>query len=592
MHVKESYTTYTNVVYISAITKYGSTSFTPVNVKQTEAESAFSILNTVALSSVGDWAGNAYSATKLQTARTIRVNLASTSAASFDGTANITPGVTGTLPTGNGGTGVTSHTANRLVWSTSATAIQAGYHYAATDRVAINYTSAPSENFYVSGTSRFTNTIKLNQEDNVALNFRPGLDGYSTTASHFTSGNEALVFATKNAVTSFIFINGEDSITNHAADRWTKITPALQIKKNSVYIGSLIGEGVTPAYKFYVNGTTYLNGATIINGATTVSSTITAAGMIRCNGAPIFSYRYSQSNNAPAFIFDKAGSNYTGIGANGSSDTIYFGAVGTDGNWNWVTSYKQKWVFNGSVTADSFNGPSTSANYLNINNSANCADGLQYIQTSAQTAGGDLPTATWWHVIKMNHGTGDTYYKRLLAFNFWTGNDIRTGNADGDGKVDAWYKVWCQGNSVTGAVWNDYAECRESDTQEAGYVLAETGKDNLVKTTERLQHFAGVSSDTWGFSQGETEKAKTPIAVAGRVLVYPYQDRDSYQPGDCVCAAPGGTVDIMTREEVIRYPDRIVGTVSCVPNYEEWGGGEGADRDPVKVNGRIWIKVR
>lgn len=120
----------------------------------------------------------------------------------------------------------------------------------------------------------------------------------------------------------------------------------------------------------------------------------------------------------------------------------------------------------------------------------------------------------------------------------------------------------------------------------------EDGDDTLTKSTERLQAFAGVSSDTWGFSEGETEKAKTPIAVAGRVLVYPYQDRNNYKPGDCVCAAPGGTVDIMSREEVREYPDRIVGTVSCVPTYDTWGGGEGADRDPVEVNGRIWIKVK
>ena len=47
-------------------------------------------------------------ATRLQTARTIRTNLGSTSTASFDGTANITPGITGTLPIANGGTGATS----------------------------------------------------------------------------------------------------------------------------------------------------------------------------------------------------------------------------------------------------------------------------------------------------------------------------------------------------------------------------------------------------------------------------------------------------------------------------------------------------
>lgn len=141
-------------------------------------------------------------------------------------------------------------------------------------------------------------------------------------------------------------------------------------------------------------------------------------------------------------------------------------------------------------------------------------------------------------------------------------------------------------SAVHSAVWNDYAEYRESDTNEPGYVVYENGDDTLSKTTERLQHFAGIISDTFGFCEGETEKAKTPLAVAGRVLAYPYQDRDNYKPGDCVCAAPGGTVDIMTRDEITMYPDRIVGTVSCVPNYEEWGTGN------VKVNGRIWIKVK
>lgn len=49
--------------------------------------------------------GSATSAVKLQNARTIRTNLQSTSTASFDGTANVTPGVTGVLPVANGGTG-------------------------------------------------------------------------------------------------------------------------------------------------------------------------------------------------------------------------------------------------------------------------------------------------------------------------------------------------------------------------------------------------------------------------------------------------------------------------------------------------------
>ena len=137
-----------------------------------------------------------------------------------------------------------------------------------------------------------------------------------------------------------------------------------------------------------------------------------------------------------------------------------------------------------------------------------------------------------------------------------------------------------------GAVWNDYAECRKSNENEPGRVVLEDNFGVCQITIKRLQPFAGVISDTYGFCQGETNDAKTPLAVAGRVLVYTYQNKYNYKIGDCVCAAPNGTVDIMTREEVREYPDRIVGTVSEIPDYEVWGTGN------VKVNNRIWIKVK
>lgn len=52
--------------------------------------------------------GNAASASKLETERNFQVNLSSASASSFNGTANCNPGVTGTLPIANGGTGATT----------------------------------------------------------------------------------------------------------------------------------------------------------------------------------------------------------------------------------------------------------------------------------------------------------------------------------------------------------------------------------------------------------------------------------------------------------------------------------------------------
>lgn len=154
----------------------------------------------------------------------------------------------------NGATYFTPGTANCLMWLGSSKEINSGYHYADSAKVAINYTAKPSETFYVSGTSRFTDTVILNSENKIAINFRPGLADYYTTISYQTSGNEALVFATKNTVTSFMFVNGEDSHTKIAADRWNNITPGLQIKQNCVYIGSLLKSGTAPTNKLYVDG--------------------------------------------------------------------------------------------------------------------------------------------------------------------------------------------------------------------------------------------------------------------------------------------------------------------------------------------------
>lgn len=140
---------------------------------------------------------------------------------------------------------------------------------------------------------------------------------------------------------------------------------------------------------------------------------------------------------------------------------------------------------------------------------------------------------------------------------------------------------------VYGAVWNDYAEYRQTkECIQPGYCVIETGKGDLIKSSERLQPGANIVSDTFGFAIGETEQTKTPLAVSGRVLAYPYEDRDSYQAGDPVCSGPNGTISKMTREEVREYPDRIIGTVSEIPDYEVWGTGN------VKVNNRIWIKVK
>lgn len=137
-----------------------------------------------------------------------------------------------------------------------------------------------------------------------------------------------------------------------------------------------------------------------------------------------------------------------------------------------------------------------------------------------------------------------------------------------------------------GAVWNDYAEYRKSNILEPGRCIIETGKGDLILSSKRLQPGGNIISDTFGFAIGETDECKCPIAVSGRVLAYPYEDRYSYQAGDAVCSGPNGTVSKMTEEEIMKYPHRIIGTVSEIPEYDEWGTNN------VKVNNRIWIKIK
>lgn len=149
---------------------------------------------------------------------------------------------------------------------------------------------------------------------------------------------------------------------------------------------------------------------------------------------------------------------------------------------------------------------------------------------------------------------------------------------------------------VESAMWNDYAEYRKADSIEAGRVVIETGNDDMTICNERLAASGKVISDTYGFAIGQNKDCQTPIAVSGRVLVYPFGDRNKFKPGMAVCTGIHGTVDIMTREEIAMYPERIVGTVSAVPTYEIWYGGGNYDENgeliPIAVNGRIWIYVR
>ena len=119
---------------------------------------------------------------------------------------------------------------------------------------------------------------------------------------------------------------------------------------------------------------------------------------------------------------------------------------------------------------------------------------------------------------------------------------------------------------VEGAVFNDYAEYRALkdpiESYEPGYCMTCNRDGKLFRTSSRMQHCEGITSDTFGFSIGRTDEATVPLAVAGRVLVYTSEDPSTYYTGQAVCASRGGRVSKMTDSEIAQNPDRIVGIVS------------------------------
>ena len=205
---------------------------------------------------------------------------------------------------------------------------------------------------------------------------------------------------------------------------------------------------------------------------------------------------------------------------------------------------------------------------------------------NSNSYGSTLPTnATTTGQLYFTPPIGDA---NSMVINSTTDKIYLTGiKAAGDTTLYYNTDVYAQGSVLYGAAWNDYAEYRESFEVNPGRVIIELGNGRLIRSTERLQPGAEIVSDTYGFVIGKgNPRCSTPVAVCGRVLAYPYEDRHTFAAGDAVCSGPNGTVSKMTREEIKEYPDRIIGTVSEVPEYETWGPNN------IKVHDRIWIRLR
>ncbi len=443
----------------------------------------------------------------------------------------------------------------------------------------------------------------------------------STTSPYTGTTNEVSDGANNQASGTFrITINGHTyevpikGFTNTASNQ------PIYIKANNkqpieITAAGSTGSGANTVYNSITLTASDGNGTINLNGTTNIGGTLSVTGATNLQGNVTLGTSTGASNLLP-------GLNNTGtIGSSSNKwNTIYatnIGASGTrvsNGYFETITTNKitdnDGIVQVGNSTGDAQLIP-TSTN----NNSALGTDDNPW--DSARITNGKFDTISIWNGVNStprSYINLSTYINNAVTYDdnhqlnvTNTKDGIKQGNASdatngfdsnytgtyyGDtrasirtsGGIYAALNIWA--SRVFNAVFNDYAECRTTIDLTPGHVVIDQDDGSLACSFKRLQPGAQVISDTYGHLMGATDKATTPIAVAGRVLVYTYQPRENYHAGMAVCSAPDGTVDIMSRAEICEYPDCIVGIVSEIPQYETWGS------DNVKVDGRIWIKVR
>ena len=417
-----------------------------------------------------------------------------------------------------------------------------------------------------------------NTDTNTTYTAGTGLTLKSTTFSLATSGVTAGEYGPTTNVSGS---NGAKiKVPQISVDQYGRVTKVIEREytsvdtntdSNTAHGHSAGGAGLTCNN---VGGTSGTSTYTLNLKSTTSLGTLGTTGKlyavgVDANGKLCVSVPWTDTNTDTNTTYSAGtGLSLSGTTFNLTNTTVSAGTYGPSAN---VSGSNGATIYVPQITVDAQGRITSVVNrtYTSVNTDTN---------TDTKVTQGKSTSSGWRAVLlhntyTANYGTDPSQSTATVYYNEAIAVQCNTGAL--------------KATAVYGAVWNDYAEYRATKEEvEAGRVVIENGDDTLSLATERLMPGANIVSDTFGFAIGETEDSKTPLAVSGRALAYPYEDRDSYKPGDPVCSGPNGTVSKMTREEVMMYPDRILGTVSAIPEYETWGTGN------VAVNGRIWIKVK
>ena len=219
---------------------------------------------------------------------------------------------------------------NCLVWTDSTGAILSGNHYASTTKIAINSATAPTENFYVSGSSAFNGLVTVN------TNITSGTCVTINNTETITNSNSYVglaAMASKMAANSNIYLSvGKEAATknrgylgfHYTADSSDANYLTMGLNGTGTILAitgaGRVGIGTTsPTVKFEVNGAVKMAGGAItmqtnVNQAITISSGSTiwlnkpeGSSIVFTSGGADTNHEYGRFNTQGMFQLGASG---------------------------------------------------------------------------------------------------------------------------------------------------------------------------------------------------------------------------------------------------------------------------------------------
>lgn len=509
-------------------------------------------------------------------------------------------------------------TAKRLIYNDSSTDIlTTSNHYVDNTKLAINSTSAPTENLYVNGTTRFAignsdtagdKRFIIGSSGNRYLSF-----GGAGVQAYGSNNDASQLFLNYNGGT--LSIGRSSTITCN-----TTIYGTVTASKRITGLALTLSSTDSAAHiQFSRTSYNYIWAPPSAADSNTSDAQILIGGMYGTSTNP--STTLTTGNATATFTKNSVQPGTTGVIGLGTSSKawknlyvygrygLYFtGATSSYPNhyiWSTTASYGRiaigvqqsttsaanasliidaNSIYPGATGTIDLGTSDKSWRSLRLDSGQNGA----YIHTTTYPLDGTTyyaPSGTTSSVVKFG---GHSTYVQINNSSKQVPEFVCLVDQNNATTAALAFNAW-QGIALTGLMSADYAEYCKSTISEPGRCVKMSDNETFILSTSRLERGCEIVSDTFGMSIGKTEEYNTPIAASGRVLAYPYEDRELFRThiGWPVCSGPNGTVSLMTEEEEEKYPSRIIGTVWGVPDYESWGTN---GRAP--VNGRVWIRVR